>query len=1282
MSYFIIVNDKKIEISNYDDTNIIKRKIAREFDTTIKYLFFLNKYDEKSNNVIIDIYKESILNPCSENIVNFIIDRSKYDIELKSKLKSVNFINDIFQLWIFHNINGNRLYNESEDRKRLFCIDFYTSEIYKKTVEKIRKTFTQDFKYIDSVDFVYESLNNGFTKLDEIIEEKKINEEILRKDKINTNIFNSLDTSNVIFSDLIIDSKIVQMKFKSNITMIELFNNIILDSNIPFCVYGDFYKVYKDFVPLNTDEWINMDQNKILLKYSPINYQINNNIRYNLFTNIIIENNIDDYTITFEFRPKNKDMIQDETVINILKCIKMLDIRKSIIFEDIKVKGFFFISKQYFHNYIVSDILMNDDIINRIYINEGNKTTKERNILSIKFKHGRTGYVSSLMENKVRKEIREFGIMKESIEIFPIGGEYIKVHITNSKSISSVNDFIEYMKKFVVYYNNNKEIVKNIYNNYIPVFVKEEDNKYNSYKNTDTKINSNRLKDHIPWLFTYTSKKVRNNCQKKPIVVSEEEAIKHAQKLAKKHKMDERNFRMIYPENNKYTKQLNLICDFEKNKDENSKLYIFPGLRENIYDGSNKLINHIPCCFKNVQLIPGEIDKYNISTKDTNENSNIIKTKKTCNFGQLGFLVENLDNLFRILDISDNNYYRLGSSQIGRTFTDNDINSFISCLILSLYPDIEKNSMEKTTLMIKEDIKNNLLNDTISYNVCKQQCYDMDKNEIISYFDEYSDKYIDPKLFYRIFEIYFDCNIILLSDGIDQNGTILIPRYSDNFIYEKYNVTKKFVIIYEHMGGESEYLKFPRCELIVSTRDEFRLNRDFDYDKDEIIKKIIKIYINFIKSFSLNTRIKMISQSLFKFDNIELLHQVIDNSGKTRIIRMKYKDLKFDIITEPIPPLNLNDKKFNLSDIIKLDEKNAFNILTLFNSKINKIIINESNKIVMFYFEYKGVTLSIPTNYISYSEKYSIYTSEKNNIIYDMNMKETDIIEKYNKNKKIARYLREYTIWLFSRYINSINIKNVEDENIIFFSDNYFKIVPNINYDDFIPNINFDQNNKIFDGKSILVQNEEIKLRLIYSLRIACKREYNKVLNYHKMVHIVYYYLDLGDFDLVQTQLLLYKKKSIISYISDKVISKHMYTDRIIPLLKNVYFYRNTYFGNDLYIVQNCNSIEECIIKIRNWDKNRINSIVNKNEYENLDEFLDNMMNNTINIRIYNYVNKNNINYIYNLYDEDKTNFTDCKIIVYKYEKIYKINRGRKSIYKPTKTNETIISYVSLLKID
>ena len=60
----------------------------------------------------------------------------------------------------------------------------------------------------------------------------------------------------------------------------------------------------------------------------------------------------------------------------------------------------------------------------------------------------------------------------------------------------------------------------------------------------------------------------------------------------------------------------------------------------------------------------------------------------------------------------------------------------------------------------------------------------------------------------------------------------------------------------------------------------------------------------------------------------------------------------------------------------------------------------------------------------------------------------SSIVKNYNTNKKYAKYISEYIIWLYSGFVRDRNIKEItKDENILDFFEKFVEIRENYKYD-------------------------------------------------------------------------------------------------------------------------------------------------------------------------------------------------------------------------------------------
>ncbi len=95
-------------------------------------------------------------------------------------------------------------------------------------------------------------------------------------------------------------------------------------------------------------------------------------------------------------------------------------------------------------------------------------------------------------------------------------------------------------------------------------------------------------------------------------------------------------------------------------------------------------------------------------------------------------------------------------------------------------------------------------------------------------------KYLDPKLFIRLLETYFNCYIYIFSQNSDNPlGILSAPYFLKEYLMHKQNPALPIVLIYEHFGNAADNAKYPQCELIQFVDSEYVLD-----------DKLPSIYIN------------------------------------------------------------------------------------------------------------------------------------------------------------------------------------------------------------------------------------------------------------------------------------------------------------------------------------------------------------------------------------------------------------------------------------------------------
>ena len=196
-------------------------------------------------------------------------------------------------------------------------------------------------------------------------------------------------------------------------------------------------------------------------------------------------------------------------------------------------------------------------------------------------------------------------------------------------------------------------------------------------------------------------------------------------------------------------------------------------------------------------------------------------------------------------------------------------------------------------------------------------------------------------------------------------------------------------------------------------------------------------------------------------------------------------------------------------------------------------------------------------------------------------------INKYNKNKKIARYTVEYMFWMYSRFINGTE---PTIENIIDFVGKSFLVIPSFVYEN-IPK-QFSVNSGLMkNGKIVIESNEELK-RLAYVLRLAIIRQKDSILAYKDRININNFYSDITDFTLLSTQVILQGEDSINKWIREQKfnsdITNQIRVGRILP-----YFFKNKHIDDTIYIAQNTDTIKKALGISQTWRNDGYNPGIN-----------------------------------------------------------------------------------------
>ena len=887
----ISFNNEKIKKYDLDDFNSIINRISSNMSTLPKFLYFKNgipiteDFLENKNIMVEDIRE--------------IIKKSKDISDLYKKLNSEKdkiehkfSVYEIVEYYIILNENFNEIYLHASDYPIL------KEDTIKNIIDSLKE---YNITYVN-----VENIWN--TRLSRIIKLQKDIENNIKKWNDDSDIikefenFENLIPVNYSKFELEKVNYNIELKFDNITSIIEIFNLIKLNNQVPFAVTNNFYKILKDFTPplswnnlfdkskRFSDKYKNIDRQKnIILKI--LNEKKIKNI--NSYTECIlsikeIQNSSCIVNVKLLY---NKSKISKDKIKNDILSIFDKDLDKNEIIEkDDYINGIFFISKQSLNTYVMLDMIMNDKLFSNLLVVNESVLSKKNNKIHIYFENTTIGKISfKILLKKVLKNDKFNKIL------YPDDSLYLRIKISKAEDIDKVILFQNLFSKLITYYNNTCDEIINIYKtHFLDIGICE------TYKET-IKINEE------PELFPKGYKS--NICQKnvRPNIITKEEA-----KEAEKNGINILKF----PKDNEYgIEPKYFICDNPKNPK-----FKYPGLKVNTLENKD-IFPYLPCCYEDIQTNKPEYLNYyeGLEIKDAKKIGGvyIYKTGKILNNDEHGELPKNIVKLFAIND-NDSLYYRQGVIR--------DKNSFIHCVLKA------KNINRSIKKIKKELIKPNYIA------CCKQEMYDYTEDQIKEKIE--SDDYFDPKLFLHALEVYLGCNIFLFN--YENDGQMILPRYTKNYI--KMQNKNDCIFIYEHMGSSADNATYPQCELIVKQPDQNnKYTIDiFNYEENNnFCNYISNIFNRLTSSYIFNNKIEI---SSFDWPWIGAFSQKIDSYGKTRVINIKFNGKNISIFTEPIQPLNLKIS----NEIYKTDQNTALEILNELNyvESSLEIIKNEVKGII------------------------------------------------------------------------------------------------------------------------------------------------------------------------------------------------------------------------------------------------------------------------------------------------------------------------------------------------
>ena len=957
------------------------------------------------------------------------------------------------------------------------------------------------------------------------------------------------------YTDFDIEKIQVMFKFSlENTSLMDVFDNVQLNQFVPFAKCREFYKILKDYVPPN--DWIENIEDMFELKtLNNINFKVYDK-QNDIFIDAIMSEEDSKIGLYFVHKNLKDNSSVDRLLANIISVIPILD-NIPYTTETFTVNGKFFFPKFSFNKYIISDLIMNDDLFSKFYIDESKKTSKNKSGIHMYFQDG-DDFVSFIM---TVKKVNRFDIDMKDIKDrtkFRENSLYIRTKIVSARNEGNVHKFQIILSKMLSVYTEKKQEIISQYKRYIPTFDDGE--------NIDIEEIEDEHEEKKPYVKSRrrsTNKNDDINIYKKGMNVRE---CGHAPITLKENEIREINdgkFNgyqvMKFPVHGE-AEEMYYVCS-------NHEKHIFPGIKET----DQNEIGFSPCCYlKN--HIDHKFSKYNMyvagdeKVKVLKQNE-LIKTKKTVAYNQFGKIPPNVESMFKLIDTTNISYIRKG--------VDKSESSFLNCVMEALnvlnIQSYKNDEVQRRRLVSGE--RSRLLSDLNILSSSMQELYDKNIGRMREVIRNIS-FYLDPYLFCHLLEVKYNCNIYVFKRvGNNDDAYLMIPHHKE-YYYKRKN-TNRTIFIYEHKGAELESDEM-QCELIVSFNDQNAGKGNTEYEfryNSKIVQGVSKIFNNMQSSYCDGDKLKPI-----QFPELNILSQMIDSYGKTRVINISYKDKNISILTSPLEPFNVPIS----NDITKIELKYALKFFKDMGVILSsQLVVNGNTKEIQG--KYGSVSMSIPVVYSGVIS--DLPFSQTKVSIADIG--NSSVLEEYNKNKKLAKYISEYFLWIYSLYLNENSFEPNED-NIQNFTEQKTIMLENFNYSISSKKFSLDEQG-VFQNNKMVVVSEEMLKRLIYVLKLSILRYTDKVKNYYKKFFFENYYEDISDFIQYPFQNII-KGKDNFEYLVNDMKDRYDISDSVrLDMLSFPYFFRNKDIDTNIYLAQNTDTIEKAIYISKIWKERRIN---------------------------------------------------------------------------------------------
>ena len=1128
------INGKNYQISFIDTEDTIKNMIALREQTFTDYIRY-SVYKPKDNDIQVTMIHDELNSVSEDDLVNTIDELHKnWGISKR----------DLALEWLEINHGG--------------AIQDYDLDLF----DIFKEINSTDFWSIGAITTEYQSYQKKkAAKLQDL--GVLVEKETEFRDEYSK--YTPLDTTKFLQ-----DSVIIEYQITISLDPLEAFDNIKLNSTIPFARLKTadqvYYKLLKTLVPQK--DWLEGDST-LMFKI----YRSGDKDGWGTAT-INYTGSTEPYTavMTIEStvgagKSGKKKTSENEIKAAILGLFNGADITINDRQEK-GVKGVFAIPEMSISRDVFLDLVTNEPMVSHyLYVDETRELSSQKGVLYLYYSPGETEsqVLTVFLSDRTASRSDIFYTSKELLLFTP----YLNVRVSRAMNLDQIERFQQAFAVILDIYKKKFTGIVKAYNTLIPGFKAANELSIKKTVRADKRLKELQTQDSELFIHGYPT-----SCERKrqPIPVPKNKQ--------KKWEKDDHQI-MNYPKGSN-----NFFVCAKENE------YQFPGLMKNKLNNAD-VYPYLPCCYPKNQQSGNKLWNVYLQdlTKTSQSKTTNIVTKKAVTSGKLGQLPRNIYYILHKSAKKGEDYLRQGVSISN--------NSFIETVLLALDPDYEKIDNAKKPEYI-QDFRNNLASEDFSSII--QQLYDGDAEKITQ---DILDPNIpfDSKLFIGLLEAYYNCQIVVFERSEQQpNGEFEIPRYTQGYLYKKLDPKIKTVLVYKHFGIRSDSLENPHYELIIK---KFKKLTTWHFENDIMIRDVYSYFLQTYKLYLIGigryTAINIPPDSI-----ADAKGQVIDRYGKCR--GYTFKNNIF-ITTSPITPAD--DVPIVETPTERPTKKAVLAFTKEHGLTISQQDISGDAAI--------GVTVNfqgIPYVYIPFEPASKLSgVPEAQHLGFSVPTQD-DILQKTLYNRKIADFLMQLVLYDFSLWyadqsetskykdkqqeIDQLPIANqqVREKSMLLemveeYLQNQLVVIPDHDYD--VRNLprRLTVNNSFFQDEQLVVNSQETLDKLSYYLRFMITKNKTLVLYYSERTYLDNYYTYTNDFKQRKGQLVFVGGLSVSNWIEtqEQGVSNQVHTIPHAYLNEPFFFSHWALNGGKPVIFQNVKygNIGRALSVAANYAKDGIN---------------------------------------------------------------------------------------------